>query len=65
MDVKTIIFKLLGYRASFSGEPPFRVCSKWLWANLLFGINRNMAAWNLEVRLELELEGGAWIGTLI
>ena len=28
-----------GDRTSFSGEPPFRVCSRWFWANHFFGIN--------------------------
>ena len=36
------VFLFGGYRTSFGGELPFRVCSMWLRANLLFGINRSV-----------------------
>ena len=39
---KNIILNFEGCRNCFSGEPPFRVCSKCFWANLLFWINRTL-----------------------
>ena len=41
MDVNIIVFSLGCTKSSVSGESPFRVCSKWFWTNILFGINRS------------------------
>ena len=43
------MYKLSNFNNSISNisivwtEPPFRVCSKWLCANLLFGVNRTQS----------------------
>ena len=45
--------KIVSISEMFWTEPPFRVCSKWSWANLLFGINRKWV-------LPLRAAGIAW-----